>query len=83
MANTFVMQKLATILVGTGKCEPSHLVALPTVVTVCARKAGLSEWNFIMQARQNPDLAAYVGELCTNAFRHADWFDIETNTITG
>ena len=67
-SNSFVLQKLATILVATDKCQPSHIIALPTVVTVCAQKAGMSEWDFIMQARKNPDLATYVGELCVKAF---------------
>jgi hypothetical protein len=62
--NTFVLNKLATILVGRHHLSLADVFALPAMVELCARKVGWSQWDFIMNARQNVALQEELARLC-------------------
>lgn len=45
----------------------SAAVALPTAVTVAARKVGMDEARFIREMNRNGELRAYVASACHKA----------------
>lgn len=59
-SRTAVLASLADLM----GISPTLAVALPTVVEVCASKAGLSDVELIDQAASNEALCQYMAGLC-------------------
>lgn len=51
--------------------SPASAVALPTVITVAARKIAMAEAAFIAEALRNAPLRAYLAEVCSVAVKAA------------
>lgn len=51
--------------------DPVDAVALPTVITVAARKVAMSEMALIAEAMANAPLRAYLAEVCNTALKAA------------
>lgn len=60
MPCTAALAEIATL---TG-LDPVAAVALPTAVTVAARKVGMTEAAFIRELRENTGLRNYIAEVC-------------------